>query len=167
MTNTEIFSIILSIISVAIGVWGIYFGLKEKKERLKLEAKVRSQLWATLDRARYVMGNKALLKEFDAQLTHPNKRHLWQLHQTASDLYISLIEQYLSQVDKFTYEDVKRLCDNDFINWRWQEKQWRILISQLPENRGIDPPGFFTPVQRRNLHINAPSGDKLDSSPTS
>ena len=109
-----------------------------------MEAKLKSQAWATLDRARYVIGDHILFKEFDQQMSHPEKHRLWNIHQAASDLYISLIEQYLSQVSRFTYDDLKKLCDNEFIYWRWQEKQWRFLICQRDENRNSQIPDYFT-----------------------
>jgi hypothetical protein len=150
MTTAEIISIFLGVLSLIAGIWGLIFGLLEQRKRITIEKKLRSQLWATLERARYLMGNKALLKEFDRQLIHPNKRHLWQIHESAAELYISLVEQYLSQVESFTYDDVKRLCDNGVIESAWQEKQWRILICQRPENRQVDPPAYFVPEQGKN-----------------
>ena len=86
-------------------------------------------------------------------LSHPLRHRLWNLHQAASDLYISLVEQYLAGVKSFTYEDLRRLAKNGFVYWRWQEKQWRLLICQRPENRELDPPDYFVTEARNNPFI--------------
>jgi hypothetical protein len=49
------------------------------------------------------------------------------------DLYINLVEPYLSGVDRFTYDDLRRLAENGFLFFQWQEQQWRLL--NLPEAR--------------------------------
>lgn len=51
----------------------------------------------------------------DKELTHAHKHRLWLVHQAACDLYISLIEQYLSMVDQFTYKDLEYLVKNGFV----------------------------------------------------
>jgi hypothetical protein len=139
----------IDIIGFFIGVFSLVWAFYERNRNISIEEKRRSQLWSCLDRARYVIGDHILLSEFDKELKHPEKHRLWNIHQAASDLYISLVEQYLSIVDKFTYEDLKRLCDNEFIVWRWQEKQWRLIISQRKENRSTDPPPYFTKENSR------------------
>lgn len=46
-------------------------------------------------------------------------------------------------VDRFTYKDLENLVKNGLVFWKWQERQWRILISQRPENKDKEPPYFF------------------------
>lgn len=134
----------IGVLGTAASICGVLFAFQERQRRKALESKMKSQLWATLDRARYVVGDHVLLKEFDAALEHPDKHYLWNVHQAASDLYITLVEHYLSQEDEFSYDDLKRLCDNGFIYWEWQEKQWRLMMCRRPENRKVDPPPYFT-----------------------
>lgn len=134
---------IISVIGTIITILSFLYGFYEKGEREKIETKRKSQLWASLDRARYVTFDHIILKELDKELSNENKHRLWLVHQAACDLYISLIEQYLSMVDKFTYKDLSNLVKNGFIYWKWQERQWRILISQRPENKSHEPPDFF------------------------
>jgi hypothetical protein len=84
------------VVGTIASVGGIAFAIYERRKRLSLERKVQSQQWATLDRARYVIGDHVLFKEFENQLSHPLRHRLWNLHQAASNLYISLVEQYLA-----------------------------------------------------------------------
>ncbi len=159
MSTIEFISITVGIVSLGPGFWGIWFGLHERNRRLRFEVKIQSQFWSSLDRARYVIGDHLLIQELEQQLDHPEKHQLWNIHQAASDLYISLVEQYLSHVTTFTYDDLKRLCDNKFIYMRWQEKQWRYLICRRPENLSNAVPGYFIRSESRdqepmdNTHI--------------
>jgi len=146
----------IDIIGFFIGLFSLFWAFYERSQSISLEEKRRSQLWMSLDRARYIIGDHILLKEFDKELTHPQKHFLWNVHQAASDLYISLVEQYLSQVDKFTYEDLKKLCDNKLINWYWQEKQWRFIICQRKENRETSPPPYFLREEQRPFGKSCP-----------
>lgn len=144
MSGIEIISIATGVLGVLLTGWGLLFGYLERKKRIAVEERLKSTLWITIDRARYVIGDHILLKEFYDELTHPDKYRLWNVHQAASDLYISLVDQYLTQVDRFTYEDLKILCENGLIYWHWQEKQWRNIICRRPENVGSKVPEYFT-----------------------
>ncbi|MGV3766784.1 MAG: hypothetical protein ACO1NW_11705 [Chitinophagaceae bacterium] len=141
---------VISVIGTIITVLSFLYGLYEKSEREKLESKRKSQLWASLDRARYVTFDHIILEQIDKQLTHDHKHRLWLVHQAACDLYISLIEQYLSMVDRFTYKDLESLVKNGLVFWKWQERQWRILISQRPENKDKEPPEYFLTQEGSN-----------------
>jgi|GEM_PF-2680149 len=141
---------VISVIGTIITVMSFLYGIYEKSEREKLETKRQSQLWASLDRARYVTFDHVILEQIDKEITHEHKHRLWLVHQAACDLYISLIEQYLSMVDKFTYKDLEHLVKNGLVNWKWQERQWRILISQRKENKDQEPPDFFVTHESSN-----------------
>jgi len=162
MPTIEITSFVVGIVGTLASLIGIAFALYERRKRQSLEAKIRSQQWATLDRARYVIGDHILLKEFEKQLNHPLSHRLWNIHQAASDLYINLVEQYLAGVDRFTYADLGRLAANGFFYFQWQEKQWRLIICQRPENKDTDPPPYFVTEARNcafrlsgNVQVNA------------
>lgn len=142
--NSSIGVNLISIGGTLITVGSFIYALYERDLRQEIEEKRRSQLWSTIDRARYTIFDHTLIKEIDQELSHKEKHRLWLTHQAASDLYISLVEQYLSIVDSFTYNDLENLCRNEVIFWKWQERQWRILISQRPENKPTAPPEYFT-----------------------
>ena len=138
---------LISLIGTIVTIGSFIYALYERDMRQKLEEKRRSQLWSTIDRARYTIFDHVLIKEIEDELSHKDKHRLWLTHQAASDLYISLVEQYLSTIKLFTYKDLENLCLNQVIFWKWQERQWRILISQRPENKNITPPEYFTKIE--------------------
>ena len=150
---------IISVVGTIITVMSFLYGIYEKSEREKLEEKRKSQLWASLDRARYVTFDHIILEQIDKELTHEHKHRLWLVHQAACDLYISLIEQYLSMVEKFTYKDLENLVKNGLVYWKWQERQWRILISQRNENKNNEPPEFFLTQEGSNYLKEAKEND--------
>ena len=79
---------IISVVGTIITVMSFLYGIYEKSEREKLETKRRSQLWASLDRARYVTFDHVILEQMDKELKHDHKHRLWLVHQAACDLYI-------------------------------------------------------------------------------
>jgi hypothetical protein len=162
MLSFEATSFFVGGIGTLASILGTAFALYERKQRQMLEAKIRSQQWAALDRARYVIGDHVLFKEFEAQLDHPLRHRLWNIHQAASDLYINLVEQYLAGIDRFTYEDLRRLAANGFFYFQWQEKQWRLLICQRPENKDVDPPPYFV-NEARNSAFRLSSNDQANA----
>jgi hypothetical protein len=113
-------------------VFGVAFGIYQWRRTVSIERRRREQLWASLDRSRYVIWDHVMIEAYTSK-DQSLGRWLWQNHQAACDLYISLIEQYLSQEKEFTYKDLERLCKNGFIYWKWQETQWRYLICRRPE----------------------------------
>lgn len=62
-------------------------------------------------------------------------------------------------VDKFTYKDLENLVKNGLVYWKWQERQWRILISQRPENKNEEPPEFFLTQEGSNYLKEAKEND--------
>ena len=133
----------ISVFGTVITIISFIYALYERDSRKQVEDNRRAQLWISIDRARYTILDHNLIKELQKELKHENKHRIWLAHQAACDLYISLIEQYLSTIDKFTYKDLEYLCDNQVVYWKWQEKQWRILMCQRPENKNVEPPDYF------------------------
>lgn len=148
---------IISILGTLVTIGSFIYALYERDMRQQLEDKRRSQLWASIDRSRFTIFDHNLIKEIQEELQHEQKHRIWLNHQAACDLYISLIEQYLSTIEKFTYQDLKNLCLNGVIFWKWQERQWRILICQRPENKTVIPPEYFietewSPYQQERIN---------------
>jgi len=137
----EILEIILTIIGTVITITSFIFGFYERTKREDTKNKRISQLWSSINRAKYAILNNKVINDFTDEKDKKNK--LWLSHQAACDLYISLVEQYLSEQKKFSYIDLENLCKNKIISTEWQEKQWRILICHRKENRDIIPPPYF------------------------
>lgn len=133
----------ISVIGTIVTLGSFIYALYEKSNRQQLEEKRRSQLWASIDRARYTIIDDALIREIQVELNPHYVYRIWLTHQVASDLYISLIEQYLANIESFTYKDLEYMCKNEVVLSKWQERQWRVLICQRPENKNLEPPEYF------------------------
>lgn len=67
-------------------------------------------------------------------------RFLVSSHQRGCDLYRSLVDFYLSSERRFTYADLKRVCQTTLITYRWQEEFWKARVAMRPENRKTEVP---------------------------
>lgn len=143
----------LSIVLIAAGVGGLVFGWLHLWNRTKfVERERREDLWASLASAKQLLGDPVLIEQFAT--THSDQelsRALWLNYQSATDLYMGLVEKYLSQEPKFTYADLERLCSLGFINTQWQEERWRFLLCRRLENAKTSAPSQFVSVEPTNL----------------
>jgi hypothetical protein len=67
-------------------------------------------------------------------------RFLVASHQRGCDLYRNLVDFYLSSERRFTYSDLRRVCQTPLITYKWQEDFWRGLIAMRPENKKEEMP---------------------------
>jgi len=120
----------------------------------RLSRRYREQLLLIIGRANYVGGEHELVDATNRQLDDRIlERYLGGWHQAGCDLYLVLVDFYLSQEDKFSYDDLRKICNTPLITRQWQERHWRSLIALRPENRSIDaPPELFTTDDRASRH---------------
>jgi hypothetical protein len=102
----------------------------------RLKRRYREQLTTFITDADYVSFEHELLDELapkidDAML----QRYLVSLHQRGCDLYRGLVDYYLSQERRFTFNDLKRISQTPMMSYKWQEDFWRGRLAMRPENR--------------------------------
>lgn len=94
-----------------------------------------------LDRANYVIYDHRII---DDQLKRNNDptlaRWLWLNHQAACDLYMNLVDFFLSQESWFTYRDLEKLRKTSIVSRPWQVKYWFAVLHRRLENRYRKPP---------------------------
>lgn len=122
--------------------------------------------WATLDRSYNVVRHHRAIAPYLRRRPDPDlDKWLWMNHQAACDLYLLLVEQYISLEDKFTYADLQKLCENKSLMDQWGEQHWRYLMMRRPENVNT-PPEFFTTIDETTSVYTKSVDADLSNQPT-
>jgi hypothetical protein len=88
----------------------------------KLEKRNREQIEMFIEDADYVSFEHEIIDEIARELDDQMiLRFLVSSHQRGCDLYRSLVDFYLSSERRFTYDDLRRVCQTPLISYRWQE----------------------------------------------
>jgi hypothetical protein len=136
-------------LSIALGGLGVLLGaiaVVQAGISRRLTTRRREQVLAFVERAGFVSGDHETLDHGLRGLDDAVfQRRIWLGFQAGCDLYIALVEYYLSLHSRFRFDDLTRLCEAGAIAYDWQEAVWRTFLVQRRENRGIDPPPFPTP----------------------
>lgn len=67
-------------------------------------------------------------------------RYLWQVVQSSVELYMRVVDEYLSGEDHFTFDDLNRMVGGPLISRTWQYRYWADQIARRPENRNTAVP---------------------------
>lgn len=67
-------------------------------------------------------------------------RHLWQVVQSSVELYMRVVDDYLSGEERFTFDDLDRMVGGPLISRGWQYRYWADQIARRPENRRTPVP---------------------------
>lgn len=133
---------------------GLVYAVYQTYRVKRLSRRYREQLLLIIGRANFVGGEHELVDATNRGLNDRIlERYLGGWHQAGCDLYLVLVDFYLSQEDKFNYDDLRRICNTPLITRHWQERHWRSLIALRPENRSTNPPDeMFTTEDRASRY---------------
>lgn len=107
----------------------------------KLAKRNREQLEMFIEDADYISFEHEIIDEIAQKLSDPMIfRMLVSSHQRGCDLYRSLVDFYLSSETKFTYDDLRRVCQTPLVSYRWQEDFWKGRVAMRAENRDKEVP---------------------------
>ena len=134
-------------ISIAIGIAGLCFAVYERHSRQKLKRVLKNQYMVLFNRIKNYVPRASVIESYIIENKLPTDsklvRHLWIKYQGLNDLYVSTVGYFLQHENKFTYSDLKKFVDNQFISSEWSEKVWRSLICHRKENRKSEVPDLF------------------------
>jgi len=163
--STSLASLTAAIVSI---IGGGTFGVLERLRAKRIEERNREQMLVFIDRADYVSLEHELVDEIaksvDDRLL---MRYMVSSHQAGCDLYMSLVDYYLSLQDNFSFKDLERLCNTGLITYRWQEKYWRGLIAARSENKDTEVPAeFYLPEDQPSRYAYFKNAQKEDKTGT-
>jgi hypothetical protein len=156
----------VSIVLVVAGVAGVLAAWLQWKRTTLIERTRREELWALLESTRNLIVDQTQVEQFAKKHDDQDlSRALWSNHQAASDLYVTLVGQYLAQERRFTYTELERLCEIGFVNRPWQEERWRFLLCRRQENvqAPAPPPSQVARVEVADRASAASGKRKADS----
>ena len=163
--STSLASLTAAIVSI---IGGGTFGVLQRLRAKRIEERNREQMLVFIDRADYVSLEHELVDEIaksvDDRLL---MRYMVSSHQAGCDLYMSLVDYYLSLQDNFSFKDLERLCNTGLITYRWQEKYWRGLIAARSENKDTEVPAeFYLPEDQPSRYAYFKNAQKEDKTGT-
>jgi hypothetical protein len=137
------------------GAVGVVIAFLQIRKTKRINERNLEQMMVFLDRANYVAFEHELVDEVSRRLDgdHVLIRNVASWHQAGCDLYIMMVDYYLSQRRSFTWRDLEALCKTPIVTYRWQEEKWRAFILQRKENKQTTPPD--------ELFLKAPKTQRL------
>ena len=160
---------LLSISSWVMTVLGLAIAAIQTYRVKKLARRNREQLEIFIADANYISFEHELIDMIAPKLDDPMiLRFLVSSHQRGCGLYRSLVDFYLSGERRFSYEDVRRVCQTGMVSYRWQADFWRDKAIMRPENRKkAVPTDVLLPEARhpRFLAIQARDAQQTPESP--
>ena len=169
MELLEISSSLATFTAAVLSIFGTStFGVLQWLRAKRIEERNKEQMLVFIDRADYVSLEHELVDEIaksvDDRLL---MRYMVSSHQAGCDLYMSLVDYYLSLQDNFSFKDLERLCNTGLITYRWQEKYWRGLIAARPENKDSEvPEEFYLPEDQPSRYAYFKNAQKRDKNGT-
>jgi hypothetical protein len=122
--------------AVGLGIAGV-----QTYRTKRLQKRNREQLTMFIEDANYVSFEHELLDVLAEKFDDPMlMRYVVSVHQRGCDLYRGLVDYYLSFEKRFTFEDLRRVCQTAMITYPWQEEVWRGRLAMRAENRNIPMP---------------------------
>src|SRR5690348_10393301 len=100
---------ILAVVGVALAVAGNVATIIQTERASRIKRRSQDVLRFLIDRANYVKFDHKIIEELTECNPDPLlARHLWLLHQAGSDLYMTLVDEYLAGEKRFTFADLQR-----------------------------------------------------------
>lgn len=126
----------IALISLVVAVISVYFAIRQTNKVKRIDNRNKEQLLLFLDRINYLGFEHEYVDKVIVQLDNKvDVRYLSSWHQSGCELYMEMVEYYLSLQDKFTYQDLEKVCNSTLVTYKWQEEFWRTLVQFRPENR--------------------------------
>ncbi len=122
----------------------------------KLARRNREQLQIFIEDVNYISFEHEIIDKIAPKLDDPMiLRFLVSSHQRGCDLYRNLVDFYLSGEHRFTYDDVRRVCETRMVSYRWQAEFWKDKAIMRPENKGKETPSEPLLQENRTRRLQA------------
>jgi hypothetical protein len=151
------FLAIAGVVGSAVGVVSLALAVVQIRRMRSMHRRRQEMLLWLIDRANHAKFEHELIDDLLERNPDPLlARWMWLIHQSGSDLYTSLVDEFLSGEQKFTYEDLAKIATTNLVGGQWQYRYWLSRIALRRENRSKvspDSPESF-PNPRIEDHTN-------------
>lgn len=131
----------IAIASLLVAVVSGFIAFRQTLKVKRIDNRNKEQLLLFLDRIRYLGFEHEYVDKIAEQLDNMvDVRYLSSWHQSGCELYMEMVEYYLSLQDDFTFDDLRKMCNSTIVSYEWQEKYWRTLVQFRPENKSKELP---------------------------
>ena len=90
---------VVSLVGAVLGALGLFFGVGQYVRSQRVQRRFQEQMRLFINRANYVSWDQRAIEHFVETHNDPNlERWLWLNHQAGCDLYMNLVDAYLSRV---------------------------------------------------------------------
>jgi hypothetical protein len=134
------FYAIAGVVGSAVGVLSLVLAAVQLRRARSRHRQGQEMLLWLIDRANHAKFEHELIDDLLERNPDPLlARWMWLIHQSGSDLYTSLVDEYLSGEKKFTYKDLAKIAAN-LVGGEWQYRYWLSRIALRRENRSSATP---------------------------
>jgi hypothetical protein len=144
-------------IGTVVGVVSLALAIAQIRRMRSMHRRRQEMLLWLIDRANHAKFEQELIDDLLERNPDPLlARWMWLIHQSGSDLYTSLVDEFLAGEQKFTYEDLAKIATTNLVGGQWQYRYWLSRIALRRENRSEvapDIPDSF-PNPRIEDHTN-------------
>jgi hypothetical protein len=129
------------VVGTVVGVASLALAVVQIRRARSIHRRSQETLLWLIDRANHAKFEHELIDDLLERNPDPLlARWMWLIHQSGSDLYTSLVDEFLSGEQKFTYEDLAKIATTNLIGGQWQYRYWLSRIALRRENRSESAP---------------------------
>jgi hypothetical protein len=130
------FLAIAGVVGTVVGVASLTLAVVQIRRMRSMHRRRQEMLLWLIDRANHAKFEHELIDDLLERNPDPLlARWMWLIHQSGSDLYTSLVDEFLSGEQKFTYDDLAKIATTNLVGGQWQYRYWLSRIALRRENR--------------------------------
>lgn len=135
------FLAIAGAVGTVVGIASLVVAVVQIRRARSMHRRRQDMLLWLIDRANHAKFEHELIDDLLERNPDPLlARWMWLIHQSGSDLYTSLVDEFLSGEQKFTYEDLAKIAKTNLVGGEWQYRYWLSRLALRRENRSEGAP---------------------------
>lgn len=127
---------LVSLASCIVGILGLCIAVYESKQKMRMEELLKGNIRTSLNRLKELLhydddNIRNMVKPADNEHL---KEWVWKTHKGLKDLYVMMVNHFLSFEKQFTSLDLDRLIANKIITTAWEKNVYADIIARRKAN---------------------------------